>query len=88
MNIFEDLCGMTTLGSLEVDPIIILDCSKVALQISKDVTRRVREAFSHRLSIRMLDFTLSSAKRTTPIQAISEENKRHADAFLKTLLSS
>lgn len=27
MNIFEDLCGMVTLGSLEVDPQTLLDCS-------------------------------------------------------------
>jgi exosome complex RNA-binding protein Rrp42 (RNase PH superfamily) len=31
MNIFEDLCGMTTLGSLEVSPKILLGCTQIAL---------------------------------------------------------
>lgn len=31
MNIFEDLCGMTTLGSLEVSPRILMSCTSTAL---------------------------------------------------------
>jgi exosome complex component RRP45 len=51
MNIFEDLCGMTTLGSLEVDPRILRECTKTALTIAKEITRKVRDAFSKKLSI-------------------------------------
>ncbi len=28
MNIFEDLCGMATLGSLEVNPHTLVECTK------------------------------------------------------------
>ena len=46
MNIFEDLCGMSTLGSLEVDPKMLLECTKTALHLSKEMTKKVRECFS------------------------------------------
>ena len=46
MNIFEDLCGMSTLGSLEVDPRLVLECTKTALALTKDMTRKVRECYS------------------------------------------
>ena len=50
MNIFEDLCGMSTLGSLEVEPRTIIDCTKNALSLTKEVTLVMRDAFSKRLT--------------------------------------
>jgi exosome complex RNA-binding protein Rrp42 (RNase PH superfamily) len=45
MNIFEDLCGMTTLGSLEVSQRILLSCTQTALHLTKDLTRKLRDAY-------------------------------------------
>ncbi len=61
MNIFEDLCGMTTLGSLEVDPKILITCTKTALVLTKDLTRRVRDAYAQRSTLSLLDFSLSGS---------------------------
>ena len=59
MNIFEDLCGMSTLGSLEVDPRLILDCTKTALLLAKDMTKKVRECYSQRNQMNsLLDYSL------------------------------
>ncbi len=81
MNIFEDLCGMATHGSLELDPRVLIECTKQALKISKDVTRRLREAFSQRNAQPMLDIRVLK-----PAQ-IAEDNKRSAQSFLKNLMS-
>ena len=78
MNIFEDLCGMTTLGSLEVEPRVILESTKTALTLTKDITRRVREAYSFRtITHSLLDFSMSNSK-----QQILSANKQQASAFL------
>lgn len=73
MNIFEDLCGMTTLGSLEVKPSVLSQCTQTALIISKEVTRKIRDAYAKRSTFSMLDFSHSSSK-----QSIIDENKRSA----------
>lgn len=48
MNIFEDLCGMSTLGCLEVDAQTIIQCSKIALTKTKELTNIIREGFANR----------------------------------------
>ena len=42
MNIFEDVCGMSSLGCLDTDPDAIIQCTKVALDKTKEVTKLVR----------------------------------------------
>jgi len=79
MNIFEDLCGMATHGSLEVDARVLLDCTKHALHLSKEATRRIREAFSQRHVSPLLDI-----QAARPSQ-IAEDNKRSALSFLQNL---
>jgi len=85
MNIFEDLCGMSTLGSLEVDPRLLLDCTKTALYLSKEMTKKVRECFSQRFNTHsLLDFSLfeqSSSK-------IELANRQQAASFLDSLFTA
>jgi len=81
MNIFEDLCGMTTLGSLEVSPRILMSCTQTALHLTKDITRRLREAYQSRSTLSLLDFSLS-----TPT-AITKANQTSAHAFLSSLFT-
>lgn len=38
MNIFEDVCGMSTLGNLQIGPQTVLKCTKVALEKTKQIT--------------------------------------------------
>jgi exosome complex RNA-binding protein Rrp42 (RNase PH superfamily) len=45
MNIFEDVCGVQTLGQMEVEPSQLIECAEEALEISKQVTLIVREAW-------------------------------------------
>lgn len=45
MNVFEDVCGMQTLGQLEVDPSTVMDCAKQALKIAKETTNIVRRTW-------------------------------------------
>lgn len=46
MNIFEDLCGMITLGSLEIDTQTLLECTKIALDKTKFITKLARESWA------------------------------------------
>ena len=62
MNIFEDLCGMSSLGSLEVDPQNILKCSKIALSKTKELTKIIREAFANRNNQEILEFLSNKNK--------------------------
>lgn len=79
MNIFEDLCGMSTLGSLEVDPQMVIDCSQSCVNISKEITRKVREAFVKRHENPLLDI---SASYTSIKEQIIQENQKVAEQFL------
>ena len=45
MNVFEDVCGVQTLGQMEVEPSQLIECSERALEIAKQVTKIVREAW-------------------------------------------
>lgn len=85
MNIFEDLCGMQTMGSLEVDPRTLLECTKQALLISKEVTRKMRDAYSKRHSVPLLDLSRSTAAAAS-FEHLADLNKRSADTFLSALL--
>ena len=62
LNIFEDLCGMTTLGSLEIEPETIINCSRIALAKAKDLTRQARQAFANRHTSYILDFLKPKAR--------------------------
>lgn len=46
VNIFKDLCGMTTFGCLEVGPEDILRCSEVACEKAKELTNMIRESWA------------------------------------------
>ena len=35
MNVFEDVCGMQTLGQMDIDPMQLLECTRDALTITK-----------------------------------------------------
>lgn len=76
MNIFEDLCGMTTFGSLEVDPRIVLACTQQTLSLTKEIIRKMRDAFALRTSQPLLDFSLSVSSTLAPRELISQENLR------------
>lgn len=55
MNIFEDLCGMITLGSLEIEPEILIKCTKIALETTKHITRIVRKSWDNKSTIPLID---------------------------------
>jgi exosome complex RNA-binding protein Rrp42 (RNase PH superfamily) len=71
MNIFEDLCGMTTFGSLQVSAPILSQCTQIALGITKEITIKLREARHENLSL--LDFSHSSST-----SHITQSNKSSA----------
>jgi len=52
MNIFEDICGMTTLGSLEIDnspdQLQLMKCMKLAAKKTKEITLFVRERWNNK----------------------------------------
>lgn len=83
MNIFEDLCGMSTLGSLEVDPEFIISCSHTCVQISKEITQKVRDAFAKRHQNPILDFSASFGSIK---EQITQENHIKAEQFLQNVL--
>jgi exosome complex component RRP45 len=70
MNIFEDLCGMTTLGSLEIEPSVILDCTRVALKKTQQITKLIRERFAtrHTMVSGVLDVQLLQRKKPSAIK--------------------
>jgi exosome complex RNA-binding protein Rrp42 (RNase PH superfamily) len=35
MNVYEDVCGMQTLGQMDIDPMQLLECTRDALAITK-----------------------------------------------------
>lgn len=45
VNIYEDICGMQTLGQMEVDPSQMIQCVKDAITIAKQTTGLVRQAW-------------------------------------------
>lgn len=51
MNVFEDVCGMQTLGLMHVAPEQILQCADLALECAKQTTAIVREAWENKSSI-------------------------------------
>jgi exosome complex component RRP45 len=77
MNIFEDLCGMTTLGSLEIEPSVILDCTKVALKKTQQITKLIREQFAsrHTMVSGVLDVQLLTKAKPS---VIKQQNKQSA----------
>jgi len=88
MNIFEDLCGMSTLGSLEIDPRIIIECTKIAMVLTKEITKKVRDAFALRTSLPLLDFGLSNQRKTHHLQSIAQANSLSAGAFLNSFFTT
>jgi len=50
MNMFEDVCGMQTLGQMDIDPLQLLECTRDSLQITKTTTKIVRQAWEQRLA--------------------------------------
>ena len=83
MNIFEDLCGMSTLGSLEVDPQTLLQCTQTSLGLAKELTRRLRDSFAAKDNYPLLDFSLALAAKNAPLPAaIDQANQRTAQNFL------
>lgn len=54
MNVFEDVCGMQTLGQMEVEPLQLLQCARDALAITKKTTKLVRQAWENRHKVPLL----------------------------------
>ena len=77
MNIFEDLCGMSSLGNLQVNPQTVLSCTKTALQKTKEITNLIRRSFELRHQQPLLDFSFKPVS-----QALSELNRQTAEQFL------
>ena len=48
MNVFEDVCGMQTLGQMDIDPMQLLECTRDALAITKQTTKIMRQAWEQR----------------------------------------
>ena len=48
MNVFEDVCGMQTLGQMDIDPTQLLECTRDALAITKQTTKVIRQAWDQR----------------------------------------
>lgn len=48
MNVFEDVCGMQTLGQMEVEPMQLIECSREALKIAKETTKVIRKAWENK----------------------------------------
>jgi len=59
MNVFEDVCGMQTLGQMTVDPFQLLNCSKLALKTTKEVTKIVRKAWADKDKLPLLQMQIS-----------------------------
>ena len=44
-NMFEDVCGMQTLGQMDLDPMKLLECTRESLVITKTTTKIIRQAW-------------------------------------------
>ena len=65
MNVFEDVCGIQTLGQMEIDPMQLLQCTRDALDIAKKTTKVIREAWAQRDSeLTLLAMTLTDTSNT------------------------
>ena len=75
MNAYEDICGMTTLGSLELEQSQIFENMKVACAKTKFITNIIRDRWDHKDQIfNLLDITRQKAapKTTNFIQELNE----------------
>jgi exosome complex component RRP45 len=61
MNIYKDVCGMQTLGQMEVDAMQLIQCSKDALEIAKKTTELVRQAWELKDKLPMLEMQITKA---------------------------
>ena len=48
VNVYEDICGMQTLGQMEVDPQQMVESVRDAISIAKKTTALVRSAWEQR----------------------------------------
>lgn len=66
MNVFEDVCGIQTLGQMEIDPMQLLQCTRDALDITKQTTKVIRAAWASRDSdSSLLAMTLNGTTNTS-----------------------
>ena len=80
MNVFEDVCGIQTLGQMEIDPMQLLQCTRDALEITKQTTKVIREAWAARDSdASLLAMTLNGAANT------SKGSENRAQMFIDQL---
>ena len=48
MNVFDDVCGMQTLGQMDIEPMQLLECTRDALAITKQTTKIIRQAWDQK----------------------------------------
>ena len=86
MNTYEDVCGMSTFGGLNIDQSQVLKFMKVALKKTKYITSLVREKWSGDY-FSLLDFSQSKPKSRTQNNFIEnlnsqlEQNKQSHPSF-------
>ena len=75
MNAYEDICGMTTLGSLELEQAQVFENMKVALAKTKYITGIIRERWEHKDQIfSLLDESRPQvASKSNFIQDLNQE---------------
>ena len=78
LNIFEDVCGMQTLGQMDIDPVELIECSKTALKIAKETTKLAREAWANRDKVPLLSMTIRK-------QPVDIDNTVSAQQFINNL---
>jgi exosome complex RNA-binding protein Rrp42 (RNase PH superfamily) len=54
VNVYEDICGMQTLGQMEVDPQQMVTSVRDSISIAKKTTALVRSAWEQRHSLPLL----------------------------------
>jgi exosome complex component RRP45 len=60
VNIFKDLCGMTTFGCLEVESNEILECSEIAFEKAKEITELIRHRWANKNEYSLLDIGMQN----------------------------
>lgn len=60
INIFNDLCGMTTFGCLEIESTEILECTQIAFEKAKEITELIRHRWANKNEYSLLDIGIQN----------------------------
>ena len=72
MNVFEDVCGMQTLGQMDIAPMQLLECTRAAMAITKDTTRIIRQAWEEKDCHGMLFGEMAHAEKV--VEQVNNHN--------------